>query len=94
MVARNGYKLPKSPPSKPVDTSVASLFDTAYVHPILQRSQLIWIYYDQWIKNMHWLISGTEEGPDQWVGQMSQSRKYMDSGKKHTSKHVENHLTL
>ncbi|KAK7413631.1 hypothetical protein QQX98_007494 [Neonectria punicea] len=68
-----------SVPNKPVDTSVASLFDTAYVHPILQRSQLLWTYYDRWIKKMHWLISGTEEGPDQWVGQMSQSRKYMDS---------------
>ncbi|KAI5458174.1 hypothetical protein BGZ63DRAFT_514779 [Mariannaea sp. PMI_226] len=66
-------------PNKPVDTSVASLFDTAYVHPTLQRSQLLWAYYDRWIKSMHWLISGTEEGPDQWVGQMSPGRKYMDS---------------
>ncbi|WZH39332.1 Putative flavin-containing protein [Fusarium acuminatum] len=66
-------------PNKPVDTSVASLFDTAYVHPRLQRSQLLWTYYDRWIKYMHRMISGTEEGPDQWVGQMSPSRKYMDS---------------
>ncbi|CAJ0552809.1 Ff.00g008870.m01.CDS01 [Fusarium sp. VM40] len=66
-------------PNKPVDTSVASLFDTAYVHPKLQRSQLLWTYYDRWIKYMHKMISGTEEGPDQWVGQMSPSRKYMDS---------------
>ncbi|KAF9769751.1 hypothetical protein IL306_012791 [Fusarium sp. DS 682] len=64
---------------KPVDTSVASLFDTAYVHPKLQKSQLLWTYYDRWIKNMHTLISGTPEGPDQWVGQMSANRKYMDS---------------
>lgn len=80
VVARNGYKLVEGPPNKPVDTSVASLFDTAYVHPILQRSKLLWIYYDQWIKNMHWLISGTQEGPDQWVGHISKSRKYVDSG--------------
>ncbi|KAL6920442.1 hypothetical protein ACHAPO_011631 [Fusarium lateritium] len=66
-------------PNKPVDTSVASLFDTAYVHPKLQNSQLLWNYYDTWIKNMHTFISGTEEGPDQWVGQMSPSRKYADS---------------
>lgn len=66
-------------PNKPVDTSVASLFDTAYVHPKLQKSQLLWNYYDTWIKKMHTLISGTEEGPDQWVGQMSASRKYVDS---------------
>ncbi|CAG2005520.1 unnamed protein product [Fusarium graminearum] len=66
-------------PNKPVDTSVASLFDTAYVHPKLQNSQLLWTYYDKWIKNMHTFISGTEEGPDQWVGQMSASRKHADS---------------
>ncbi|KAI1018402.1 hypothetical protein LB503_005734 [Fusarium chuoi] len=65
--------------NKPVDTSVASLFDTAYAHPKLQKSQLLWTYYDSWIKNMHKFISGTEEGPDQWVGQMSPDRKYMDS---------------
>lgn len=72
---------PSGRPNKPVDTSVASLFDTAYVHPKLQRSQLLWTYYDRWIKKMHWVISGTEEGPDQWVGQMSTSRKYVDSSK-------------
>ncbi|EEU43895.1 uncharacterized protein NECHADRAFT_29888 [Fusarium vanettenii 77-13-4] len=70
---------PSGRPNKPVDTSVASLFDTAYVHPKLQRSQLLWTYYDRWVKKMHWAISGTEEGPDQWVGQMSTSRKYLDS---------------
>ena len=65
--------------NKPVDSSTASLFDTAYVHPILQRSQLLWFYYDQWIKRMHTLISGTEEGPDQWLGQMDPERKCVDS---------------
>jgi dimethylaniline monooxygenase (N-oxide forming) len=76
-----GRSAPSTLPNKPVDTSVASLFDTAYVHPKLQNSQLLWKYYDTWIKKMHTLISGTEEGPDQWVGQMSASRKYADSSK-------------
>lgn len=80
---------PSGRPNKPVDTSVASLFDTAYVHPKLQRSQLLWTYYDQWIKRMHWIISGTEEGPDQWVGQMSASRKYIDSSKLPRNPHEE-----
>ncbi|PHH85251.1 hypothetical protein CDD83_702 [Cordyceps sp. RAO-2017] len=66
-------------PNKPVDTSVASLFDTAYAHPILQRSPLLWIAYDQWVKKMHFLISGTEEGPDQWKGKISKERKNLDS---------------
>lgn len=77
---RAGQKLP-SRPNKPVDTSVASLFDTAYAHPVLQRSQLLWLAYDQWIKKMHVLISGTEEGPDQWVGQISRERRNVDSSK-------------
>ena len=68
-------------PNKPVDTSIASLFDTAYAHPVLQRSSLLWLAYDRWVKNMHWLISGTEEGPDQWVGHMSKDRKHLDSSK-------------
>ncbi|KAH8721245.1 Dimethylaniline monooxygenase [N-oxide-forming] 2 [Beauveria bassiana] len=66
-------------PNKPVDTSVASLFDTAYAHPRLQRSSLLWAAYDFWVRNAHWCISGTEEGPDQWVGQMSKERKHLDS---------------
>lgn len=77
---RAGQKLP-SRRNKPVDTSVASLFDTAYAHPVLQRSQLLWLAYDQWIKKMHVLISGTEEGPDQWVGQISRERRNVDSSK-------------
>ncbi|EJP63556.1 dimethylaniline monooxygenase [Beauveria bassiana ARSEF 2860] len=66
-------------PNKPVDTSVASLFDTAYAHPRLQRSSLLWAAYDFWVRKAHWCISGTEEGPDQWVGQMSKERKHLDS---------------
>lgn len=66
-------------PNKPVDTSVASLFDTAYAHPMLQRSRLLWFAYDQWVKKMHLLISGTEEGPDQWKGHISRDRKNLDS---------------
>ncbi|KAJ6439463.1 dimethylaniline monooxygenase [Purpureocillium lavendulum] len=75
---RAGQKLP-SRPNKPVDASVASLFDTAYAHPVLQKSSLLWLAYDQWVKKMHMLISGTEEGPDQWVGQISKERRNLDS---------------
>ncbi|KAL6357419.1 hypothetical protein LRP88_07584 [Fusarium phalaenopsidis] len=82
---------PNDRPNKPVDASVASLFDTAYVHPKLQKSQVLWTYYDRWIKRMHWLISGTEEGPDQWVGQMillcksDKALPYMNVGKRSDS---------
>ncbi|KJZ73125.1 hypothetical protein HIM_07509 [Hirsutella minnesotensis 3608] len=70
---------PPARQNKPVDTSVASLFDTAYAHPLLQHSPLLWFAYDQWVKKMHFLISGTEEGPDQWKGQISRDRKNLDS---------------
>ncbi|CAH0059319.1 unnamed protein product [Clonostachys solani] len=74
-----GEKVVQTRPNKPSDCSVASLFDTAYTHPTLQRSPLLWLVYDRWVKGMHMLISGTEEGPDQWVGHMSSERKYVDS---------------
>ena len=66
-------------PNKPVDCSVAALFDTAYVPPVLQRGPLLWWYYNSWIKAMHTLISGTHEGPDQWVGHMPKGRKHVKS---------------
>ena len=67
--------------NKPVDCSTASLFDTAYVPPILQRSPLLWWYYNAWIKVMHSTISGTHAGPDQWVGNMHKERKHVKSRK-------------
>ncbi|KAL5594051.1 hypothetical protein BROUX41_001103 [Berkeleyomyces rouxiae] len=67
------------PPNKPVDCSVASLFDTAYVPPLLQRSRLMWEYYNLWIKASQTLISGTPNGPDQWAGLMDSKRGHVDS---------------
>ena len=78
MPIRKGQS-PPTRPNKPVDTSVASLFDTAYLHPIIQQGPLPWFVYDQWVKKMHTLISGTEAGPDQWVGQISDERRHLDS---------------
>ncbi|KOS21847.1 Dimethylaniline monooxygenase 2 [Escovopsis weberi] len=78
-------------PNKPVDTSVASLFDTAYLHPLLQRGPLPWFVYDQWVRKTHWLISGTEEGPDQWAGHIiflcksDRALPYISAGKRSDS---------
>ncbi|XMA07685.1 hypothetical protein WAI453_000476 [Rhynchosporium graminicola] len=59
----------------PTDTSHMSLFDTAYVHPVLQKSPWQWNYYD-WVsvKFGVYLISGTRHGLDQWVGGISDGR--------------------
>ena len=62
------------PLNVPVDVSSASLFDTAYVHPILNNSPLLWTYYDRFIKYTLWLVSGTQHGLDQWVGGISDER--------------------
>lgn len=66
-------------PNKPLDCAVASLFDTAYLPPIIQRSPLPWAVYDAFIKDMAWVISGTRAGFDQWVGGVSWKRFHADS---------------
>ena len=68
-------------PNKPTDCAVASLFDTAYVPEVLQKSPLLWGYYDKWIKFSQWLISGTSNGPDQWAGIIPGARRHVDSSK-------------
>ena len=76
-----GYfnKSPAAQQNVPTDTYVMSLFDTAYVHPILQKSMLIWDYYDLFVKRMTQLISGTMHGHDQWVGGISKERYHVSS---------------
>ncbi|CZR56599.1 related to flavin-containing monooxygenase [Phialocephala subalpina] len=58
----------------PYDVGAASLFDTAYVHPLLRDSFLPWWYYDRFAKWTTWLVSGTKAGLDQWVGEISPER--------------------
>lgn len=67
--------------NKPTDCAVASLFDTAYVPEVVQKSQMMWDYYDRWIKFSQWMISGTPSGPDQWVGLIPKARNHVDSRK-------------
>ncbi|KAG4443496.1 hypothetical protein IFR05_001066 [Cadophora sp. M221] len=68
-------KSPSAQRNIPTDTSHMSLFDTAYVHPVLQLSPLLWNYYDYWsVKFGVQLISGTKHGLDQWVGGISDER--------------------
>lgn len=61
------------------DTTIASLFDTAYVHPWLQKSSALWAGYDKWAKFYFWLVSGTKHGVDQWVGGVSDDRYHLSS---------------
>lgn len=68
-----------SPPALivPYDVNSASLFDTAYVHPLLRDSflsALPWAYYDRFAKWSGWLTSGTYAGLDQWIGGLPADR--------------------
>jgi dimethylaniline monooxygenase (N-oxide forming) len=65
----------------PYDVGAASLFDTAYVHPLLRDSFLPWWYYDRFAKYTTWLVSGTKAGLDQWVGEISPERFHASKSK-------------
>lgn len=75
---RSGGPDPNNP-NKPLDCATASLFDTAYVPPVVQRGPWLWAVYDAFVTNMAWAISGTRAGFDQWVGGVSPGRLHTDS---------------
>ncbi|KAL5400088.1 hypothetical protein PMIN03_013119 [Paraphaeosphaeria minitans] len=52
----------------PIDISRPSLFDTIYVHPLLRSSNILWTYYDYYLRTILWLSWGTTHGIDQWIG--------------------------
>ncbi|KAK4180451.1 hypothetical protein QBC36DRAFT_355126 [Triangularia setosa] len=58
----------------PIDSSSASLFDTAYVHRRLRDHMLLWHYYDVFIKSTLWLVGGSKYGMAHWVGGISDKR--------------------
>ncbi|KAB5586235.1 dimethylaniline monooxygenase [Coniochaeta sp. 2T2.1] len=74
-----GKPYPGKRPNKPIDTTIASLFDTMYVPSLLQRGPLLWLFYDRWIKYIFFLIAGTSQGIDQWVGGLPPRRRYADA---------------
>ncbi|KYK58827.1 dimethylaniline monooxygenase [Drechmeria coniospora] len=63
-------------PGIPIDVSRANIFDTAYVHPILRNSMLLWNYYDWYINSILWLSGGSTAGMDQWCGEISRERHH------------------
>jgi dimethylaniline monooxygenase (N-oxide forming) len=66
-------------PNKPLDCATASLFDTAYVPPLIQRGPWLWAVYNAFVKYMAWAISGTTAGFDQWAGGVGAHRLHADS---------------
>ncbi|KAI1774408.1 FAD/NAD(P)-binding domain-containing protein [Hypoxylon cercidicola] len=59
---------PHDRPQVPIDVSRASLLDTAYVHPWLRSSSILWTYYDYYVRWILWTSWGTTHGTNQWIG--------------------------
>lgn len=58
----------------PIDGLITNLFETAYVHPWVARSHLRWFVSDAVIKKVLWVLTGTEAGCNQWVGELPPER--------------------
>jgi dimethylaniline monooxygenase (N-oxide forming) len=67
--------------SPPTDTGFASLFDTAYQHPALERSRWPWEYYDKFTWFYAWLTTGAGTGIDQFAGEIQGERHHARRGK-------------
>lgn len=71
----------RAKPNVPYDVGASSLFDTAYVHPVLRDSPLSWGYWDKFAKWTAWVATGTSLGYDQWVGGVSADRYHASKSK-------------
>ncbi|KAK3681099.1 hypothetical protein B0T22DRAFT_434837 [Podospora appendiculata] len=61
----------------PLDNSRGSLFDTAYVHPLLRNHTALWTFYDIYVKSILWTTTGTSGGLDQLVGTPSPEKNHV-----------------
>ncbi|SPO48109.1 related to flavin-containing monooxygenase [Moesziomyces antarcticus] len=58
----------------PIDGLITNLFETAYVHPWVAASHLRWFISDFVIKRLLWVLTGTQAGCNQWVGELEPHR--------------------
>ncbi|KAK3494253.1 FAD/NAD(P)-binding domain-containing protein [Neurospora hispaniola] len=61
----------------PLDNARASLFDTAYVHPLLRNHTALWTFYNIYVRTFLWLNTGTPEGLDQVVGEPDPQKNHV-----------------
>ncbi|EIM90309.1 FAD/NAD-P-binding domain-containing protein [Stereum hirsutum FP-91666 SS1] len=64
----------ESPDPLPIDSLITNLAETAYVHPWVAASHLRWFVSDAVIKRVLWLLTGTQAGCNQWVGELAPER--------------------
>lgn len=58
----------------PIDGLITNLFETTYVHPWVSKSHLRWFVSDTIIKRVLWVLTGTQAGCNQWVGELPEDR--------------------
>ena len=58
----------------PIDGLITNLFETAYVHPWVAAAHLRWFISDFVIKRLLWVLTGTQAGCNQWVGELEPHR--------------------
>ncbi|KAL0947463.1 hypothetical protein HGRIS_013569 [Hohenbuehelia grisea] len=68
-----GFKFESKTPL-PIDTLITNLAETAYVHPWVAASHIRWFISDFVIKRVLWLLTGTQAGCNQWVGELEPER--------------------
>ncbi|KAG6850532.1 hypothetical protein H0H93_012148 [Arthromyces matolae] len=68
-----GFKFQSNRPV-PIDTLITNLAETAYVHPWVSASHIRWFISDFVIKRVLWLLTGTQAGCNQWVGELEPKR--------------------
>ncbi|KAG7096033.1 hypothetical protein E1B28_006714 [Marasmius oreades] len=64
----------KSQVGLPLDCLITNLAETAYVHPWVASLHIRWFISDFVIKRLLWLLTGTQAGCNQWVGELEPER--------------------
>ncbi|EPQ58604.1 dimethylaniline monooxygenase [Gloeophyllum trabeum ATCC 11539] len=68
-----GFKFESKNPV-PIDSLITNLGETAYVHPWVAKSHIRWFISDFVIKRVLWVLTGTQAGCNQWVGELEPER--------------------
>ncbi|KAF8078064.1 hypothetical protein FPV67DRAFT_1463978 [Lyophyllum atratum] len=68
-----GFKFESKTPV-PIDSLITNLGETAYVHPWVAASHIRWFISDFVLKRLLWILTGTQAGCNQWVGELEPSR--------------------
>ncbi|EPQ58594.1 FAD/NAD P-binding domain-containing protein [Gloeophyllum trabeum ATCC 11539] len=80
-----GFKFESKSPV-PIDSLITNLGETTYVHPWVAKSHTRWFISDFVIKRVLWVLTGTQAGCNQWIGELEPEhlgRAYVFLNKSH-----------